>query len=463
MGYIVDLFNDIVQEVEDERNKGLFLQIMQQLQNKMLPARNDLKWNNNYKDIKTNFIEKFKDYGLRIKEVIRAYKINNQKISDIMKEISETLLIKFDKKRKVDSEKFRAMQYEEWDTIKQKLLEKRDKIKNLIIDNFETLKTVSDSFEKISKHKEDAKDEMTKRIREEWPNYIKNIDSDLLSALSASMQRSMEELEKAVCGDRSKKEPKVFLKISNLWKPDEMKITFQPNVASVKKDLEGVMNEVTNFQEHVLQLSHDALLCFEERSQKKFQKNESINHSLNRVLCKISDEVDRVSRKFIFYVNELREDKINISFKDKYNKFKFSSKDSTTEAKKEMLRQEKYQDLLGYENQIETIHKDFGEIDPTYKIHFIEVNNSELKKKLLNEVLEIRGNVKGLIRNKFMSHIQGIVNLLQGIKDEFKESVEYTTNTQDRSVLEKFKFKRKRLGELRTQKNDYSELYDNYH
>jgi len=101
------------------------------------------------------------------------------------------------------------------------------------------------------------------------------------------------------------------------------------------------MNEVTNFQEHVLQLSHDAMLCFEERTQKKFQKNESINHSLNRVLCKISDEVDRVSRKFIFYVNELREDKINISFKDKYNKFKFSNKDSNTEAKKEMLLMEK--------------------------------------------------------------------------------------------------------------------------
>lgn len=170
VGFIVDLFNDIVQEVEDERNKGLFLQIMQQLQNKMLPARNDLKWNNNYKDIKTNFIEKFKDYGLRIKEVIRAYKINNQKIADIMKEISETSLIVFDAKKKVDSEKFRAMQIQKWEVIKAMLVDKRDKIKNLIIDNFETLKSVSDSFDKISKHKEDAKDEMTKRIREEWPN-----------------------------------------------------------------------------------------------------------------------------------------------------------------------------------------------------------------------------------------------------------------------------------------------------
>jgi len=113
------------------------------------------------------------------------------------------------------------------------------------------------------------------------------------------MLRSMEELEKAVCGDRAKKEPKVLLQISNLWKPSEMKITFQPDVTSVKKDLEGVMNEVTNFQEHVMQLSHDKEMCFEERPMKKFKKNDSINQSLNRVLCRISGEVDIVSQKFI--------------------------------------------------------------------------------------------------------------------------------------------------------------------
>lgn len=67
---------------------------------------------------------------------------------------------------------------------------------------------------------------------------------------------------------------------------------------------------------------------------------------------------------------------------------------------------------------------------------------------------EIRGNVKGLIRSKFISHIQGIVNLLQEIKDEFKESFEYTTNTYDRSILEKFKFKTERLDQLKLNKND---------
>jgi hypothetical protein len=145
VGCIVDLFNDIVQEVEDERNKGLFLQIMHFLQQKMLPARNDLKWNNNYKDIKSNFIEKFKEFGSKIKDVIRTYKSNNQKIHDIMKDISETSLIVFDAKRKVDSEKFRSMQIEKWDTIKKIFSEKRQMIKELILNNLEVLKTVSDA------------------------------------------------------------------------------------------------------------------------------------------------------------------------------------------------------------------------------------------------------------------------------------------------------------------------------
>ena len=35
VGQIFDLLNEIVLEVEDDRNKGIFLQIMQQLQNKM--------------------------------------------------------------------------------------------------------------------------------------------------------------------------------------------------------------------------------------------------------------------------------------------------------------------------------------------------------------------------------------------------------------------------------------------
>jgi hypothetical protein len=116
-----------------------------------------------------------------------------------------------------------------------------------------------------------------------------------------------------------------------------------------------------------------------------------------------------------------------------------------------LLRQEKYQDLLGYEKQVETIHKDFAEIDTIHKIHFIEVNNVELKQKLMNEATEIRGNIKDLIRNKFKSHIEGIVDLLMSIINEFKEGIEYPN-------LQKFKDRRVRLEELRNQKNDFNEL-----
>jgi len=62
-----------------------------------------------------------------------------------MKDISETSLIVFDAKRKVDSEKFRSMQIEKWEKIKNIFSEKRQMIKELILNNLEVLKTVSDA------------------------------------------------------------------------------------------------------------------------------------------------------------------------------------------------------------------------------------------------------------------------------------------------------------------------------
>lgn len=127
-----------------------------------------MKWNNNYKDIKINFIEKFKDYGIKIKEVIRFYKNNNQKIFEIIKSISEFELIKLDYKKAVDSTKFKQIQDSNWKLIIESMEEKRKKIKELIFSNFERLKSESDSFDKLSKPKEEIKDEMSKIIREEW-------------------------------------------------------------------------------------------------------------------------------------------------------------------------------------------------------------------------------------------------------------------------------------------------------
>jgi hypothetical protein len=93
----------------------------------------------------------------------------------------------------------------------------------------------------------------------------------------------MEELEKAVCGDRSKKEPRVFIQIATYWKAGDMKIDFVPDISSVKNDLEQVMMEVTNFQDNCNQLSFDPEMIFETRDQKKFVKNEAIRSELSKV------------------------------------------------------------------------------------------------------------------------------------------------------------------------------------
>lgn len=146
----------------------------------------------------------------------------------------------------------------------------RSQIKKLILENYETLKLVSDCFDKINKNKDEIKDDLVKKIRDEWLNYIKNIDNDLLVALVNAMRRSMDDLKKAVIGDKSKKEPKVFIQISTYWKPSELLIDFKPDIHTVKKDLEFVMSTVTNFQENCLQLFYDPDLIFEKKEQKHF-------------------------------------------------------------------------------------------------------------------------------------------------------------------------------------------------
>jgi len=124
-----------VSEVDNDKNKGIFSQVMQQLQNKLQPARNDLKWNNQYKDIKNNFIEKFKDYGIKIKDVIRIYKNNNHKIKEIMVTISEFDLIKLDNKKAFDSMQFKKIQRDNWENIIKELNNSRSEIKKLILEN----------------------------------------------------------------------------------------------------------------------------------------------------------------------------------------------------------------------------------------------------------------------------------------------------------------------------------------
>jgi len=126
-----------------------------------------------------------------------------------------------DNKKAVDSTKFKQIQDSNWKVIIEDIDDKRKKIKELIFSNFERLKSESDSFDKLNKPKEEIKDEMSKIIREEWYSYIKNIDNDLLNALVSSMRRSMEEMKKAIIGDKNKKEPKVFIMISTYWKANQ--------------------------------------------------------------------------------------------------------------------------------------------------------------------------------------------------------------------------------------------------
>jgi DNA-binding transcriptional MerR regulator len=223
-----------------------------------------------------------------------------------------------DNKKAVDSILFKKNQRDNWENIIKVLNQSRGEIKKLILDNYVTLKEVSDLLDKINKSRDEIKDDQTRKIREEWLNYIKNMDNELLSAIVNSMSKSMDELKKAVKGDKNKKEPKVFIQISTLWKAEELLIDTKTDINVVRKDLETIMNTVTNFQENCATLSSDSDLTFEtNKDQKHFFKIKNIDDTQKSMLDKINEEITKVTNLFTKNVQQLRDNKINISFKDK--------------------------------------------------------------------------------------------------------------------------------------------------
>jgi len=110
----------------------------------------------------------------------------------------------------------------------------------------------------------------------------------------------MEEMKKAVIGDKNKKEPKVFIMISTYWKSNQLLIDFKPDINTVKKDLEYVMNTVTNFQEKCNQLSFDSDIVMDQRDIQCFKKNKSIDEELTSYLDRINKEIERGSELFIY-------------------------------------------------------------------------------------------------------------------------------------------------------------------
>lgn len=95
---------------------------------------------------------------------------------------------------------------------------------------------------------------------------------------------------------------------------------------------------------------------------------------------------------------------------------------------------------------METILKDFGEIESIDKVLFIEINNTELKDSLLKEASVIRSNIKDLIREKFKSHIDGIGGLYKAFKEAGVRNIESIAdlkNLKEKEIMHKQLIKKK--------------------
>jgi hypothetical protein len=95
---------------------------------------------------------------------------------------------------------------------------------------------------------------------------------------------------------------------------------------------------------------------------------------------------------------------------------------------------------------VETILKDFGEIESIDKVLFIEINNTDLKDSLLKEASIIRSNIKDLIREKFKSHIDGIGALYKDFKDAGVKNIDGITELKllkDKEIMHNQLIKKK--------------------
>jgi len=95
---------------------------------------------------------------------------------------------------------------------------------------------------------------------------------------------------------------------------------------------------------------------------------------------------------------------------------------------------------------VETILKDFGEIESIDKVLFIEINNTDLKDSLLKTASIIRSNIKDLIREKFKSHIEGIGALYKAFKDAGEKNIDSVADLKklsDKEILHEELIKKK--------------------
>uniref|UniRef100_UPI0037E8313A dynein axonemal heavy chain 2 n=1 Tax=Semicossyphus pulcher TaxID=241346 RepID=UPI0037E8313A len=213
---------------------GLFRERIRSLDQQIQPGLTRLLWVS--KGVSNNFIQQCLLHVEKVKLIVNEYKVSSLSISNLCRQISETLLIRLDGKTV-----YRNLEFEDDQKIHQQsqLQILRSAHQNIV----DIMTRIHSTFSKDGPE-----------VQEHWGNYTEKVDHMVEEALRSNIKQSMKKLSRAISGD-SKTSPNPLFKVLVVLhqaKPETTpKIEFSPTLgklAQLVNILPQLINTISEFK-----------------------------------------------------------------------------------------------------------------------------------------------------------------------------------------------------------------------
>ncbi|XP_077357601.1 dynein axonemal heavy chain 2 isoform X2 [Festucalex cinctus] len=200
---------------------GLFSKKIHFLDKKIQPGFTKLYWM--FKISSNTFVKDCLVHVSKVQVIVDGYKASNLTITNLCRQMSETLLVRLDGKTLYRNWEFETDQR----THRQRQHEQLRSALQRIID---IMTDIHNTFSKDGPE-----------VQEHWVRYTEKVDKMLEEALRSNIKRSMQKLAQAINGDRKSSPTPLFRMLVSLRQPDpkaELRVEFSPSLRELGQILD---------------------------------------------------------------------------------------------------------------------------------------------------------------------------------------------------------------------------------
>jgi len=211
---VVRDYNNILDALSPEERR-LFSEHLRQVDRKIGPGLVQLTWGE--KHIKEWFVRVCRGKCYEVFQVVTAFKANNDRIQQNCEKIANCMLVDIEKNVVYDDVVFEQKQIRHQDRVKAELE----------ACHFDIIETMKNSYTFFAEHAS---------CQNHWLKFVRKIDQMVEDALRTTVQRSLQELSKAINGDAkmgSKREPHPLFKVNMVLDEIKGKVEFRPTMAGL--------------------------------------------------------------------------------------------------------------------------------------------------------------------------------------------------------------------------------------